>query len=178
MSLWDKLTGKDQDQPGSPDPVEQSVERYRHLLRTAPPAQLERAHAEAFVRLTPDQRQQVLARLAEGMPPEERPADDRPLSLARAATRAEAREPGLLERRLGAVGGGGIVAGTLFASLAGAVVGTAVAGALLQEGGDPTAGTEAVDVQDGVYDGGDGLGNEFGSDFGGADFGGADLGGI
>src|SRR3712207_6947952 len=34
---------------------QQAVERYRYLLRTAPPDKIEEAHAEAFAQLTPQQ---------------------------------------------------------------------------------------------------------------------------
>ena len=43
----------------SPDADAVAVERYRYLLRTAPPEDLERAHVEAFERLTPEQRAQA-----------------------------------------------------------------------------------------------------------------------
>ena len=38
------------------DPDEVAVERYRYLLRTAPPETIEAAHHEAFARLTEEQR--------------------------------------------------------------------------------------------------------------------------
>src|SRR4051812_22044576 len=82
-------------------PDEQAIERYRYLLRTAPPDQIEQAHAEAFAQLTSDQRRQVLEQLSAAG---ERPQADDARSLARAATRAELRRPGTLER---AFGGGG-----------------------------------------------------------------------
>src|SRR3954464_9372358 len=85
---------------------EQAIERYRYLLRTAPPEQIEEAHTEAFAQLTPDQRQQVLAQLAAAVPAGERPRTDDPRTLARAATRAEMRQPGILERALGGYGPG------------------------------------------------------------------------
>ena len=66
---------------------EQAIRRYQYLLATAPPDQIERAHEEAFAALTPQQRQELLARLAQG-DPLDRPADDSPRSLARSATRA------------------------------------------------------------------------------------------
>ena len=47
---------------------ERAVARYRYLLRTAPPEQLEALHAEAFAKLTPDQRQQLLRELATASP--------------------------------------------------------------------------------------------------------------
>ncbi|MGL4177992.1 MAG: hypothetical protein ACRCSN_18185, partial [Dermatophilaceae bacterium] len=39
---------------------ERAVARYRYLLRTASPEQLEAVHAEAFSTLTSEQRQQLL----------------------------------------------------------------------------------------------------------------------
>src|SRR4051794_3205790 len=85
---------------------EQAIERYRYLLRTAPPEQIEQAHAEAFSQLTPDQRQQVLGQLAAAVPAGERPRTDDPQILARVATRAELRQPGFLERVFGGSGPG------------------------------------------------------------------------
>jgi hypothetical protein len=87
-------------------PDDQAIARYRYLLRTAPPEQIEQAHAEAFSQLTVDQRQQVLAQLAAAVPAGERPRTDDPETLARVATRAEMRQPGTLERALGGYGPG------------------------------------------------------------------------
>jgi hypothetical protein len=122
MGLLDRLFGRRNDQAydrpayGQPQypargrneqlPDEQAVARYRYLLRTAPPEQIEQAHAEAFAQLTADQRQQVLAQLAAVTPAGERPRTDDPETLARAATRAEMRQPGTLERALGGYGPG------------------------------------------------------------------------
>src|SRR6476661_1741791 len=116
MGLLDRLFGRDRrrsaQQYGSPGgrsrqlPDDQAIARYRYLLRTAPPEQIEQAHAEAFAQLTADQRQQVLAQLAAGMPAGERPRTDDPQTLARVATRAELRQPGFLERTLGGYGPG------------------------------------------------------------------------
>jgi hypothetical protein len=89
-----------------PSSDSQALERYRYLLRTAPPEQIEQAHAEAFAQLTVDQRQQVLAQLAAVVPAGERPRTDDPATLARVATRAEIRQPGILERALGGPGSG------------------------------------------------------------------------
>ena len=66
---------------------ERAIERYRYLLRTAPPDQVEAAHAEAFGKLTPEQRRQVLDQLSAAVPAGERPRGDDPQSLARAALR-------------------------------------------------------------------------------------------
>ena len=118
---------------------EQAIARYRYLLRTAPPEAIEQAHAEAFARLTPEQRQRLLQELASDMPEAERNAAYRtgeaPGALARVATRAELREPGAMERawnRMGATpsagpGFGGMFAGSLLASMAGSVLGTMMA---------------------------------------------------
>ena len=80
---------------------EQAVERYRYLLRTAPPEAVEQAHAEAFAQLTPEQRRLVLEQLSADVPANERTDRDDPQSLARLATRAEMRRPGTLERTFG-----------------------------------------------------------------------------
>ena len=39
---------------------EQAIQRYRYMVRTAPPEAVEQAHLEAFSKLTPQQRAQVL----------------------------------------------------------------------------------------------------------------------
>src|SRR4051812_46384879 len=85
---------------------EEAIRRYRYLLRTAPPEAVEQAHAEAFAQLTPDQRRQVLNQLASHVPEYERVRDDDPRTLARMATRAEMRQPGVLERVFGGSGPG------------------------------------------------------------------------
>jgi hypothetical protein len=178
MGFLDRLLGREeapsrrtpeatQDPPAGDD--ERAVERYRYLLQTAPPERIEEAHAEAFAKLTPEQRRQVLAELSTAVPAEERAGGDDPRALARMATRAEMREPGTLERSLGRGGGmgmGGLLAGSLLASVAGAFIGTAVAQAMLS--GDDAQGGDGGD-------GGDG--SDTGGDFGGGDFGGGDFGG-
>ena len=129
--------------PGSTaakDPDEAAVERYRYMLRTAPPETIEQAHAEAFAKLTPDQRQKVLADVSAELPPSERATSDDPRSLARMATRAEMRNPGTMERALGGgrgggMGMGGMIAGSLLAGVAGAFIGTAIADAFFDDEG-------------------------------------------
>jgi hypothetical protein len=162
---------------------EAAIDRYRHMLRTAPPDQVEQAHAEAFAKLTPQQRRQVLADLSEAVPPGERAQSDDPRSLARMATRAELRQPGTMERALGRGGGigmGGMIAGGLLASVAGAFVGTAIADAMFDvndsgessdaaDAGDPGSGDGGDYGDGGGFDGG---GGDFGGDVGGGDFGG------
>lgn len=126
---------------------EQAIERYKYMLRTAPPETIEQAHEEAFAKLTPEQRQMVLHDLTQAAPQHEQPslrnAQDDPQTLARLATRAEVRQPGTLERIFGggmpgAYGGyGGMyggpgygyggMGGGLLSSIAGAFIGTMIA---------------------------------------------------
>lgn len=121
-----------------------AVARYRYLLRTAPPETLEQAHEEAFARLTPEQRRLALQQLAQSDPEAQHATSDDPQTLARLATRAEVRQPGFLERTFGGVGMGvpvmgggmmggggigmgGIIAGSLLSSVAGSLIGGAIA---------------------------------------------------
>ena len=46
---------------------EQALARYRYMLATAPPEDIERAHEEAFTRLTPEQRRAALEAPASAM---------------------------------------------------------------------------------------------------------------
>ncbi|MGY1834759.1 hypothetical protein ACI79P_06610 [Blastococcus sp. SYSU DS0510] len=183
--------------PGSAD--EQAIERYRYLLRTAPPDQIEQAHAEAFAQLTPEQRAQVLARLSEAVSTGERPAGDDPRTLARAATRAELRQPGFMERTFsgpahgpgygpgrgyGGPGMGSMIGGSMLGTIGGLVIGTAVADALfdtgLGDGGLFGGGDEeayAAGYEDGAGGGYEDPGAGYGGDYGGGDFGGGDFGG-
>jgi hypothetical protein len=118
-----------------PGPVsdEQAIERYRYMLRTAPPETIEQAHAEAFAKLTESQRRAVLQGLKEATPPREQGAasSSDPQSLARMATRAEMRQPGVMERLFGGTQGGpgfgSMLAGSLLGSIAGTVLGSMVA---------------------------------------------------
>jgi hypothetical protein len=170
-----------------------ALERYRYLLRTAPPEDIERAHAEAFAGLTPDQRRRVLEALAQTAPESEvRAAGDDPKRLARLATRTELRQPGTIERvfggmpaRSGFLGGMGF-GGSFLSTLAGAFIGTAIATSLFHDYGYPpgdpaadTADTADASSGDGQTDGGDwndpGSGGE--SDAGGFGDGGGDVGG-
>lgn len=167
MGILDRLFGRDREpepRPPSPrrqdfggptpaDTDQEALERYRYLLRTAPPEAIEQAHAEAFAKLTPTQRSQVLQELSQNVPPHERADRDDPRSLARMATRAEVRQPGTLERAFGGrmggqgVGIGGIIAGSLLGTIAGNVIGTAIAAQLFDDfgagidapGGEPFA---------------------------------------
>jgi hypothetical protein len=154
---------------------QQAIERYRYMLRTAPPDDIERAHAEAFERLTPEQRATVLRELSSQVPASEVPNSDDPQSLARMATRAEMRQPGTIERTFGGVQGPGF-GGIFLSTLAGAFVGTAIADTFF---GGPDASTDAADADYATDTGeGDYGGEDFGGDVGGGDFGGGDFGGF
>jgi hypothetical protein len=175
---------------------EQAVERYRYLVRTAPPETIEDVHAEAFAKLTPEQRQMVRQELTQDLPASEQraAASDDPRDLARVATRAEMRAPGTLERTwnrmpagggMGGMGMGGFMAGSFMSTIAGVMVGSMIADAFLGNSGfDPGLGDVAGDVG-GAVEGGVGevaggvsdFGSDIGADFGGfGDFGG-DFGG-
>lgn len=149
---------------------EQALARYRYMLNTAPPETIEQAHAEAFAKLTPEQRAQALRELAATLPPEERagaPRQDDPQTLARMATRAELREPGVMERMFNRGGGGGMLAGTIFGALIAGVVGSMAAAAIMESFAPEEMLGDAV----GEW-GGDELAADF-ADFGG-DFSGSD----
>lgn len=151
-----------------PDP--DAVERYRYLLRTAAPEQIEQAHAEAFAQLTPAERQQVLAALART---EETPRDDSPTSLARAATRLEVRRPGALDQLLGGYGAGR----TVMASLAAGFVGSAVFDLLFDRPGGLFGFSHHLFGGPAMGFGGPGFGGPGGGGFGGGGFGGGGFGG-
>jgi hypothetical protein len=163
------------------DGDERAIERYRYMLQTAPPEDIERAHQEAFERLTPDQRRSVLQELSQHVPASELRGDD-PASLARAATRAEMRQPGVLERTWQGPGLGGMFLSTM----AGAFIGSAIAQQFFADDaaaseadsgteGDASSGGDSAELGG---DGGDGAGDFGGGDFGGGDFGGGDFGGF
>jgi hypothetical protein len=197
MGILDKIFGNDepqqptQQQQSNNQPQtgqtgdEQAIARYRYMLQTAPPETIEQAHAEAFAKLTPEQRQMILQQLNQVAPENERGAvaADDPQSLARAATRAEVRQPGTMERTFGGMGGGGMgmggmMAGSFLGSIAGVVVGSAIAQSFFGDsgfGGDgESGGQDAADSnQDAGETGGDATtdaGGDAGGDFG--DFGG------
>jgi hypothetical protein len=186
-------------QPQGQHTDEQAVERYRYMLRTAPPETIEQAHAEAFSQLTPEQRQMVLQQLSSTLPEQERRAGVRygndPQSLARLATRTEMRQPGTLERTFSTMPGmsmGGLLAGSFLSSIAGVFIGSAIANAFFGDQGydqgyaegsqageqdqgmgdtgqGQDAGYQEADMG-GDYDAGGFDGGDFGGDFGGGDF--------
>lgn len=174
---------------------ERAIARYRYLLRTAPPEDIEKVHAEAFGQLSPEQRQMVLQRLTDDLPESERPRSDQPAELARSATRAEMRQPGYLQGAFGGRGGmgmGGMFAGSMLGTIAGFVVGSAIADAMLggyegspeaAEAGDASGDSGGDSGGDAGGDAGGEMGGDAGGDAGGdlgggfGDFGGGDFGG-
>ena len=149
-----------------------AIAKYKYMLRTAPPEDMERAHSEAFSRLTPAQRDALQAGLGDELPAGERPRSNRPEDLARSATRAEVARPGFMERLLGGGNGrrrpgggfGGVAAGAaggigagLLAGVAGGFIGSAIAGPLLD--GFSGIGEGLAGAADGL---GDGLGEAAG----------------
>ncbi|MBG6085080.1 hypothetical protein [Zhihengliuella flava] len=146
-----------------------AIAKYKYMLKTAPPEDMERAHREAFERLTPEQRRLLQQELSGELPDAERPATDQPQDLARAATRAEVSRPGFMEKILGGgagrAGKGGLAAGAmgglgagLLGGVAGAFIGTAIAGPLLD--GFSGLGEGLSGAAEGLSDGVAGAGEE------------------
>lgn len=139
---------------------ERAVARYRYLLRTATPEQIEAVHAEAFAQLTAEQRRQLLQQLGESLPPGERATSAEPADLARAATRAEMRQPGYLPRTLsggsfagaGGLSMGRVIGGSMLGTVAGMMIGSAMASILFQ-GYDSSPEAAAVGEASGVGEG-------------------------
>lgn len=155
--------------PGASNAEAGALERYRYMLRTAPPETLEQAHAEAFEKLSPDQRRQILSELAQCASPSERASIaatplDNPRALARVATRAEVRDPGVLERSLGsgALGFGANLLTSLAAGFAGSMVAQAFFSTVDGFGGDAAGEAEMTDgaFADASPDGGGNLEDE------------------
>ena len=164
-----------------PDDDAQAIARYRYMLKTAPPEALEQAHAEAFSKLTLEQRRQVLEQLSAEAPAAERAAAaatsvEDPQALARVATRAEMRAPGTLERTLGAGGAMGMGA-SLLSSFAMGFAGSMIAQSLFSAMGgfgdhgaadasaDADADTDEQETAQADEDYGDDGGFDDGGDF-------------
>lgn len=184
MGFLDRILGTSRPSPQQPPRAmppreDQAIERYRYMLQTAPPETIEQAHKEAFEKLTPQQREQVLNAIAQAAPPGENaailamPLNDTQ-SMARAATRAEIRQPGVMERTLGGTGMG--LGANLLTSFAMGFVGSMVANsffsALSGLGDGAASDTDNADEsvaqndssdEDTAYDDDD-------ADFGGDDF--------
>jgi hypothetical protein len=185
MSFLDRIFGNErsasQPRPAAPyagagSEDEQALQRYRYMLKTAPPETVEQAHEEAFARLTPQQRAQVLQELAKAAPASERASveatsSDDPRAMARVATRAEVRQPGLMERTLAGTGASmGI--GSLLTSFAFGFVGSMAAQSFLsalgdfggESAGDP-GGTDETTAENDIGGHAEGFGDEDGGDF-------------
>ncbi|MEP6650245.1 MAG: hypothetical protein ABJA74_10105 [Lapillicoccus sp.] len=193
-----RTTGPQDSTAGATAQDRAAIARYRYLLRTAPPEQIEEAHAQAFAQLSPSQRQQTLQEMTQTLPASERPQTADPRQMARAATRAEMQQPGYLQRTFGGrgygmgggMGGGmmGALGGSLLGTIAGVVIGTAVADALLggfdgspeqqdfaaggEGSGDSSGGDAGGDASAGDASGGDAGAGDAGTDAGGYDSGG------
>ena len=189
MGLLDKLFGRDEDrQPSGSERRpensvqagdEQAISRYRYMLKTAPPETIEQAHAEAFAKLTPDQRLMLLQELSADIPQAERgvgmTGKNDPQSLARLATRAEVRQPGTMERVFGGMGDrgrglGGMMAGSFLSTIAGVVVGSAIAQSFLGDSNSSDASANDQSPDGPASDTSADAGSESG-DFGGGDIG-------
>lgn len=178
-----------------------ALERYRYLLRTAPPETIEQVHREAYGQLTDEQRGMLLTELSASAPAGEAPKSSSPDDLAKAATRAELRQPGTLERTYQAPSFLAMFGSSMLGSIAGYVVASAIMSAFLppmdassdasadsagdasaDSGADSGAGADAGATDSGATDsgfGGDwGAGSDAGGGFG--DFGGGfgDFGGF
>ncbi|HWI32054.1 MAG TPA: hypothetical protein VNT50_11220 [Microbacterium sp.] len=184
--------------PASRSEDEVAIERYRYLLRTAPPETIEQVHAEAFGKLTEQQRQQVLADVSAGLPPFEQPRSTDPQALARAATRAEYMNPGFMERTLGnperqGPSFGSMVGSSLLGTIAGYVIGSAIVSSFMapamasdqggmdgsaDAAGDPGADSAGADASSADASGADASGADAGGWDGGFDGGGMDFGGF
>lgn len=163
---------------------ERALQRYRYMVQTASPETLEQAHAEAFARLSPVQRRRLVQELAETAPSEERAAIEGTSSedaraLARIATRAEIRQPGVMERTLSQPGLG--FGAGLLSSFAAGFVGSMVAQSFFSAlGGFGQASAEATaSADEGIADDEAApADDDFGiGDLGGDDFSGGDSGG-
>jgi hypothetical protein len=213
MGFFDRLLGRQEPETSSAPQYRRSasstpersedeiaVERYRYLLRTAPPETIDEVHREAFTKLTPEQRDILFEQLTANAPEGEKPRGNDPASLATSATRSELRQPGTMERSMGAGGGGmgfgGMVGSSLLGTVAGYVIGSALVSSFLpmddgssdasgdggdsgsdsgDAGADADASADGGDYGGGDFGGGDFGGGGFGGDFGGGDFGGGDF---
>jgi len=200
MGFFDRLFGTNTDDTAQQQPAparrdgrtddEIAVERYRYLLRTAPPETIESVHREAFSKLTPEQRELLFTELSKNAPQGDAPWSSDAAALATSATRSELRQPGTMERSMSGgpgMGFGSMVASSLLGTVAGYVIGSALVSAFMpvDDGSSDASGDSSSDASgndgsaddagaDASADGGyDGSGGDFGGDFdGGGDFGG------
>lgn len=139
---------------------QRAIARYQYLLRTASPEDLERVHTEAFAKLSPEQRHQVLTSMSASLPAGEKVASAEPADLARAATRAEMQQPGYMNSTFGqhaagdqqpqASGGmsmGKVIGGAMIGTIAGVAV-TSAASSLFSGFGHSPEGQAIGDSVD------------------------------
>ena len=93
----DKSTPSTTDQDLTAGDLE-AIEQYERLVQNASPDDLLQVHADAFEKLTPEQRDFIYNQFLQRAAEDERPADAEPRSLAETATRIEQRKPGTLRR--------------------------------------------------------------------------------
>ena len=173
MGFLDRLFGTDEaaapaasrsaTTAAAPTDDERALERYRYLLRTAPPETIEEVHREAFGKLTDEQRAVIYEELSRGAGTGERPLSSEPATLARAATRAESRKPGTLEQGLG---------GALLGTVAGYVIGSSLVSAFLPWDANSTDAAATATADAGT------AGSADASDMTGSDMTGTDISGF
>lgn len=192
MGLFDRLFGNEE-QTAAPRPPQRprtddeiAVERYRYLLRTAPPETIEQVHAEAFAKLTDEQRALIYTELSQNAPAGEAPRGQDAQSLAQAATRSELRQPGTMERSFQGPSFGSMLGSSILGTVAGYVIGSAIVSSFMPNdtGGDQASDSGTDSGSDSGTDAGADSsasadsGSDFGGDGGGfGDFGGGDFGG-
>lgn len=162
---------------------EQALQRYNYMIQHTPKEKIEQAHEEAFAKMTPDQRIQVLQGLSAHLTSFDRmslnPNDPDPKLLARVATRAELRSPGTMAQTFSnpayaghghghRSGMGGMMAGILGAVVLG-VVGSMIAAEIFEEMGEAFAPEEvaAEAFEEPASYAEESFGGDFGGDFGG-----------
>ena len=142
---------------------ETAVERYQQVLGNAPTEKIEQVHVEAFSKLTPAQLDILFEQFTNnGSPPDGRPANARPATLAGAEVRAEQQQPGTLTRTLGA-GSGRDGTASILGTVAAYVIASEIVSLYLWSGfyaeaavaGPPEAsGTSPTEDTTGIFDGG------------------------
>ncbi|GAA1046483.1 hypothetical protein [Rothia amarae] len=96
-----------------------SLNRYKYLLSTANPQEIEKAHEEAFASMSEEERSQVLLALSQSG---ENAVSTSPTALAQSATRLEMKKPRTLTQVFSQGLGSG---GTILASLVAGFIGSA-----------------------------------------------------
>jgi hypothetical protein len=171
MAFFDRILGRTTRREGTTRgraKDEIAVERYQQVLDTAPTDKIEQAQLEACGKFTPAQLDVLFERFTKNAPiPDDRPADERPDILARAAARAERRQPGTLTRTLGE--GNDVSAGpSVLQTVAGYVIASEIVSAYFyngyQSGASAAAPAEASGAngtgnnRDDTWGGGSGIG--------------------